>query len=62
MVDALSCTFDEPISLSAISMHISKWLQLLQQGYVNDSSLFEIIQWLENKPYTIPHYSWDGAY
>ena len=44
MVDALSRTFDDHASLSAISMPIPNWLQFVQQGYVNDSSLSQIIQ------------------
>ena len=39
VVDALSRTFDDHASLSAISMPIPNWLQSIQQGYVNDSSL-----------------------
>ena len=50
VVDALSHTFDDHISLSAISMHIPNWLQSIQQGYVNESSLSEIIQQLANNP------------
>ena len=38
--DALSRTFDDLVSLSTISIPIPKWLQYVQQGYVNDSSLF----------------------
>ena len=38
LVDALSRTFDDLASLSAISMPIPNWLQSIQQGYVNDSS------------------------
>ena len=37
VVDTLSCTFDAPISLSAISMPIPTWLHYVQQDYVNDS-------------------------
>ena len=47
---ALSHTFDDHVSLSTISMPIPNWLQYVQQGYVNDSSLSEIIQWLANNP------------
>ena len=43
VVNALSHTFDDHVSLSTISMPISNWLQFVQQGYVNDSSLSEII-------------------
>ena len=57
VVNALSRTFDDHISLSSISMHIPNWLQSVQQGYVNDSSLYEIIKWLSNNPYFVPHYS-----
>ena len=41
--DALSRTFDDHASLLAISMPIPNWLQYIQQGYVNDSSLSQII-------------------
>ena len=34
--DAISHTFDDHASLSAISMSIPNWLQYVQQGYVND--------------------------
>ena len=61
MVDTLSHTFDAPISLSAIAMPIPTWLHSIQQGYVNDSSLFEAIQPLANNPYVVPHSSWDGS-
>ena len=44
VVDALSHTLDDHASLSAISMHIPDWLQSVQQGYVIDSSLSQIIQ------------------
>ena len=37
--DALSRTFNDHASLSAISMPIPNWLQSIQQGYVNESSL-----------------------
>ena len=58
---SLSRTFDDHISLSSISMPIPNWLQSAQQGYANDSSLSNIIQWLEKNPFVVPHYSWDGA-
>ena len=61
MVDTLSRTFDAPISLSAISMPIPTWLHFVQQGYVNDSSLSEIIQPLAINPSVVPHFSWDGS-
>jgi len=61
MVDALSHTFDDQASLSAISMPIPNWLESVQPGYVNDSSLSHIIQKLATNPSTVPHYSWDGA-
>ena len=61
MVDALSHTFDYHISLSAISNPIPNWLQYVQQAYVNDSSLSEIIQRVANNPSILPHYSSDGA-
>ena len=60
MVDALSRTFDDHASLSAISMPIPNWLKYVQQGYVNDSSLSQIIQQLVSNPSLVPHYSWDG--
>ena len=44
VVDALSCTFDDHASLSAISMPIPNLLQSVQKGYVNDSSLSQMIQ------------------
>ena len=61
VADALSCTFDDHASLSAISMPIPNWLQCVQQGYVNDSSLSQIIQQLASNPSLVPHYSWDGS-
>ena len=61
MADSLSRTFDDHASLSAISMPIPNWLQSIQQGYVNESSLSQIIQWLASNPSLIPHYSWDGS-
>src|SRR5882757_4864546 len=61
VVDALSRTFDDQGSISAISMPVPNWLQSVQQGYVNDSSLSQIIQRLDNNPSAVPHYSWDGA-
>ena len=61
VADALSRRFDDHASLSAISMPLPNWLQFVQQDYVNDSSLFEIIQWLDNNPYVVPHYSWEGS-
>ena len=44
VADALSHTFDYHVSLSTFFMPIQNWLQSVQQGYVNDSSLSEIIQ------------------
>ena len=44
VVDALSRTFHDHASLSTISMPIPNWLQSIPQGYVNNSSLSEIIQ------------------
>ena len=61
VTDALSRTFDDQGSLSTISMPVPRWLQVVQQGYVNDSSLSHIIQRLANNPSVVPHYSWDGA-
>ena len=61
VVDALSHTFDDHSSLSAIFMHILNWLQSIQQGYVNDSSLSKIIQHLVSHPSLVLHYSWDGS-
>ena len=61
MVDALSRTCDDHVSLSAISMPIPCWLHSVQQGYVNEYSLSEIIQKLTSNPYVVPHYSWDGS-
>ena len=58
---ALSHTFDHHASLSAISMPIPNWLQSVQQGYVNDSSLSQIIQQLASNPSLVLHYSWDGS-
>ena len=43
VVDALFHTFDAHVSLSVIFMPIPTWLHYVQQGYVNDSSLSEII-------------------
>ena len=60
-VDCLSRTFDDHASLSTISIPIPNWLQSVQQGYVNDSSLSQIIQQLASNPSLGPHYSWDGS-
>ena len=61
VADALSRTFDDQGSLSAISIPVPNWLQSVQQGYVNESSLSEIIQRLANNPSVVLHYSWDGS-
>ena len=61
MVDTLSHTFDAPVSLSAIAMPIPTWLHSVQQRYVNDSSLSEIIQPLASNPSVVLHFSWDGS-
>ena len=61
VADALSCTFDDHVSLSAISMSIPNWLYYVHQGYINESSLPEIIQQLASNLSTIPHYSWYGS-
>ena len=61
VTDALSRTFDDHASLSYISMPIPNWLQFVQQGCVNDSSLSQIIQQLSSNPSLVPHYSWDGS-
>ena len=58
---SLSYRFDDHVSLSSISMPIPNWLQFVQQGYVNDSSLSQIIQQLASNPSLVPHYSWDGS-
>ena len=42
-------------------MPIPNWLQSVQQGYVNDSSLSQIIQQLASNPSLVLHYSWDGS-
>ena len=57
VADAISYTFDDHASISAISMPIPNWLQSVQQGYVNDSSLSEIIQQLASNPIFVAHYS-----
>ena len=57
MVDALFHTFDAHVSLSVISMPIPTWLHSIQQGYVNESSLFEIIQQLASNPSVVLHFS-----
>ena len=57
LVDSLSRTFNDHVYLSTISMPIPNLLQYVQQGYVNDSSLSEIIQWLASNPFVVPHYS-----
>ena len=62
VADALSRTFYDHASLSTISMPIPNWLQYVQQGYANDSSLYTIIIRLANNSYLIPYYSWDGAF
>ena len=59
--DDLSRTFDDHASLSAISMPIPNWLQSVQQGSFNDSSLSQIIQQLASNPSLVSHYSWDGS-
>ena len=61
VVNSLSHTFDDHVSLSIISMPIPNWLQSIQQGYVNDSSLSKIILWLASNTSVVPHYSWDGS-
>ena len=61
VVDALSHTFDDHASISSISMPIPNWLQSVQQGYVNDSSLSKIIQQLASNPSIVSYYSWDGS-
>ena len=61
VADALSRTFDDHASLSAISMPIPNWLQSVQQGNVNDSSLSQIIQQLASNPSLVLHDSWDGS-
>ena len=61
VVDALFHIFDAHVSLSVISMPIPTWLHSVQQGYVNDSSLSEIIQQLASNPSVVPHFSWDGS-
>ena len=58
---SLSRTFDDHVSLSTISMPIPNWLQSVQQGYANDSSLSKIIQQLANNPSLVLHSSWDGS-
>ena len=57
VVDALFNTFDAHVSLSIISMPISTWLHSIQQGYVNDSSLSEIIQPFPSNPSVVLHFS-----
>ena len=61
VADSLPHTFDDHDSLSSISMTIPNWLESVQQGYVNDSSLSQIIQQLASNPSLVPHYSWDGS-
>ena len=61
MADALSHTFDDHASLSTISMPIPNWLQSVQQGYVNDSCLSQIIQQFVSNPSLLLHYSLDGS-
>ena len=55
VADSLSHTFDDHASLSAISMPIPTWLHYVQQAYVNDSSLSEIIQQLASNPSVVSH-------
>ena len=57
VADALSHTFDGHASLSAISMPIPNWLQSVQQGYVNHSSLSQVIQQMASNPSLVPHHS-----
>ena len=59
VADALSRTFDDHGSLLAIYMPIPNWLQYVQQGFVNDSSLSQIIEQLASNPSLVPHYSCD---
>ena len=59
MVDALFHTFDAHVSLSVISLPIPTWLHYVQQGYVNDSSLSEIIQRLAGNLSVVPYSSSD---
>ena len=61
LADAISRTFDDHASLSAISMPIPNWLQYVKQGYVNDSSLSKIIQYLDSHPSLVLYYSWDDS-
>ena len=61
MVDALFHTFDAHVSLLVISMPLPTWLHSLQQGYVNESSLYEIIQPLASNPSVVLHLSWHGS-
>ena len=42
-------------------MPIPNWLQSIQEGYVNESSLSKIIQQLASNPSIVPHYSWDHS-
>ena len=58
-MDSLFHTFDAHVCLSVISMPIPTWLHSIQQGYVNESSLSEIIQQLASKPSVVPSSSWD---
>ena len=44
VVDDISRTFDDHVSLSSIFIPIPNQFQFVEQGYVNDSSLSEIIQ------------------
>ena len=59
--NSLYCTFDDHVCLSNISISIPNWLQSVQQGYVNESSLSQIIQQLASNHSLIPHYYWDGS-
>ena len=59
MVDSLFHTFDSHVSLSVISIPILTWLHSIQQGFVNESSLPEIIQQLASNPSVVSYSSWD---
>ena len=61
VVDYFSRIFNDHVSLSSIYMPIPNWLQYVQLGYVNDSSLYEIIQQLASNPSVVPHYFWYGS-
>ena len=61
ILDRYTGVFAEPVGLPPSRPEDHRIHLVFQQGYVNDSSLSQIIQCLDNNPSDVPHYSWDGA-